>query len=114
LPRPSSTELPLAAAADGIRIAIRLIPRADADRIDGVVGVAAGGSVLKVLVTAAPVESRANEAPLRLLVREWRLSRRDLAVAAGAKSRNKTVHIIGDAAALLARLGPVLAALPRR
>jgi len=49
-----------------------------------------------------------------LLAREWRLPRRDLTFAAGAKSRSKTVLIRGDAAALLARLGPAFAALPRK
>ena len=106
--------LPLAATADGVRVAIRLTPRAAAERIDGVIDDADGGPVLKVSVTAPPVESRANDALLRLLAREWRLPQRDLTLAAGGKSRNKSVHIAGDAGALLARLGPVLAALPRR
>ena len=69
--------------------------------------------MLKVSVTAPPVDSRANEALLRLLAKEWRLPRRDLAIVGGAKSRNKIVHVAGDPALLLQRLGAALAALPR-
>jgi uncharacterized protein YggU (UPF0235/DUF167 family) len=54
-------------------------------------------------VTAPPAENRANDA-LLLLAREWRLKRRDLSIAGGAKSRNKPVLIAGDPAALMARL----------
>jgi hypothetical protein len=85
--------------ANGIRVSIRLTPRAGADRI---VGVASGA--LKIAVTALPAENRANDALLRLLAREWRLTPRDLSIAAGAKSRDKTVLIRGEPRALLARL----------
>ena len=114
MPRPSSTELPLTAAAAGLRVAIRLTPRAFADRIDGAVSDAGGNPVLKVLVAAPAVENRANDALLHLLAREWGLPRRDLALAGGGKGRNKTVLIAGDPAVLRARLEVLLAAMPRR
>ena len=114
MPRPSSTELPLTATPAGLRVAIRLTPRAAADRIDGIVSDAGGNPVLRVLVTAPAVENRANDALLQLLAREWGLPRRDLALAAGGKSRNKTVLITGDPAVLRARLEALLAVLSRR
>jgi uncharacterized protein (TIGR00251 family) len=82
-----------------VRVRVRLTPRAHADRIDGVAGTA-----LKVSVIAPPVDNRANEAVLRLLAREWRLPRRDLSIAAGGKSRDKSVQIAGNPATLMARL----------
>jgi uncharacterized protein (TIGR00251 family) len=99
---------------DGVRIAVRLTPRASGDRIEGILHDATERPVLNVSVTAPPAESRANNALLQLLAREWRLPRRDLSLAAGAKSRNKTVHVAGNPKALLARLEPLLASLPRR
>jgi uncharacterized protein len=99
--------------ADGVRVAVRLSPRAGADRLDGVARLADGRAVLQVSVNAPPFEGRANEALLRLLAKEWRLPRRDLALAAGGKSRRKSVHVAGDPAALLARLGALIARLPR-
>ena len=100
---PSSTASPLSAVAGGVRVAIRLTPRARAERIDG--GVA---GALKVSVTAPPAENQANDALLRLLARTWRLPRRHLSIVAGGKSRNKTLHIAGDPAELMARINSSL------
>jgi len=89
----------LTAAADGVRLAVRLTPRARAARIDGI-----EGGRLKVTVTAPPAENQANEALLRLLAKEWRLPRSSLSIAVGATSRNKIVHIAGDPTVLMRRL----------
>jgi uncharacterized protein len=99
--------------ADGVRIAIRLMPRGRADRLDGLAHLADGTPVLKVSVTAPPAEGRANDALLQLLAKEWDLSRRDLEVVGGKKSRTKIVRIAGEPATLLARLGAALASLPK-
>ncbi len=96
-----------------MRLAVRLLPRARADRIDGVACRADGAAVLKVAVTAPPAENRANEALLQFLAREWKLPRRDLTLVGGAKSRNKLVHIAGDPTGLLKHLGAALGDLPR-
>ncbi len=104
--------MPFAAAAGGVRVAIRLTPRARADRIDGVIRAADGAPVLKASVTAPPAEGRANDALLALLAKSWGVPRRDLALIGGAKSRNKIVHVSGDPAELLQRLAAFFAALP--
>lgn len=96
-----------------MRVAVRLTPRGRADRIDAIACLADGTPVLKASVAAPPEDGRANAALLRLLAAEWGLARRDLTLAAGAKSRNKSVHIAGDPAALAERIGAALAALPR-
>ncbi len=93
-------------------MAIRLTPRARADRLDGIVRSADGAPVLKASVTAPPAEGRANDALLALLAKSWGVPRRDLALVAGAKSRKKTVHVAGNPAELLKRLRSSLAALP--
>jgi uncharacterized protein len=90
-----------------VRVAIRLTPRARHERIEGIVG-----GTLRVSVTAPAAENQANEALLRFLAREWRVPRRDLTIAAGAKSRNKLVHVAGDPAELLRRISEAVAALP--
>jgi len=114
LARASSTELPLSVAGDGVRIAVRLTPRARADRIDGIARLADGSLVLKAAVTAPPEDGRANEALLRLLADAWKQPRRDLSLAAGAKSRNKLVHVAGDPAVLLRRIAAALTASAQR
>ena len=110
--RPTScADLPLAAAAGGVRIAVRLTPRGRANRLDGIAHLADGASVLRASVTAPPVDSRANDALLQLLAKEWGLPRRDLTIVGGEKSRNKVVHVAGDPAVLLPRLAAALAVL---
>jgi uncharacterized protein len=96
-----------------VRIAVRLTPRARADRIEGIRLDAAGRPVLRVSVTAPALDNRANDALLQLLARDWRVPRRDLAIVSGLKSRDKSVRLAGDAAATLAYLAKLLAGLPR-
>jgi hypothetical protein len=94
---------PLSADADGVRLAVRLTPRANAARIDRI-----EGGRLKIAVTAPPADNLANEALLRLLSRTWRLPRSALSIVAGARSRNKIVLIAGDPTALMARLAALV------
>ena len=101
--------LPLRPTSDGVRLAVRLTPRARADRVDGIRYAADGrAAALCVAVTAPPADNQANEALLRLLSRDWRIARRDLAIAGGHKSRDKLVSIAGDPAALIAQLTAAL------
>src|ERR1700722_13227483 len=114
--------LPLTATAAGVRVAVRLTPRAGRERIEGIACLADGKPVLKIAVAAPPADGHANAALLDLLAREWRLRRSDLAIAAGHKSRNKIVHIAGDPGILWLwlwlwlwlRLGAALAPLPQK
>jgi uncharacterized protein (TIGR00251 family) len=114
LSRLFSNDTPLAATADGVRVAVRLTPRGRADRLEGVARLSDGAAILKVSVTAPPADGRANDALLQLLAREWDVPRRDLAIVGGLKSRGKTVRVSGKPADLLKRLGAALAVLPRR
>jgi uncharacterized protein YggU (UPF0235/DUF167 family) len=48
------------------------------------VGAVTDGAVLKVQVTAAPEDGKANAAILKALAKAWRLPKSRLAIAAGA------------------------------
>jgi uncharacterized protein len=96
-----------------VRVAVRLTPRAGADRLVGVAHLADGSRILKVSVTAPPADGRANDALLHLLAKEWAVPRRDLAIVSGQKSRSKIVRIAGDPATLLKRLGAAFSALAK-
>jgi hypothetical protein len=84
------------------RIRVRLMPRAARDEI---VGWQEG--VLRVRVSAPPVDSKANDALEKLLAKALGVPKVAVGIVSGAKSRDKTVLIDGlsqdDA---LARLGP--------
>jgi uncharacterized protein (TIGR00251 family) len=103
---------PITPTRDGLRVAIRLMPRARADRLVGIVAAAEGEHAIKASVTAPPQGGRANVALLQLLARAWGLRRGELSIVAGAASRNKTVHVAGDPPHLLARLAGAIAGLP--
>jgi uncharacterized protein len=103
----------LSPARNGVRVAIRLTPRANGDRVIALAAAAGDRQVLKASVTEPPENGRANEALLRLLANTWQLPRRDLVIVAGAASRQKTVQITGDPQQLLAHLGGWIAALPQ-
>ena len=98
---------------EGVRVAIRLSPRAKTDRLLAVVAVAEGRHAIRGLVTAPPQDGRANEALLQLLSRAWRLPRASLAVIAGAATRNKIVSTAGDSRQLFTKLSDQIARLPR-
>ena len=103
---------PITPTRDGLRVAIRLSPRAKSDRLLGIIATAEGGRTVKASVTAPAQDGRANEALLQLLARAWRLPRRDFSIVAGAASRRKTVHVAGDPHQLIARLSGEIASLP--
>jgi len=98
------TPVPVRRLADGVSVAVRLTPKAGADRVDGVAEDAAGAKVLKARVTAVPESGKANAALLKLLSKSWKLPKSALSVAGGAKDRNKVVHVAGDPAALYEHL----------
>ena len=88
--------MPFTAVADGLRIRVRLTPKAASNRVQGVVCDADGTAALKVGVTAPPEKGKANAALLKLLAREWRVPKGDLSLVAGHRDRRKVVHLNGD------------------
>jgi uncharacterized protein len=87
-----------------VRLRIRLAPGASANRLVGLVAEADGGVALKIMVTAAAEDGKANAALVALLARSWHLAKSDIAIVAGATDRRKLVHIAGQPASLLPAL----------
>ena len=102
---------PITPTRDGLRVAIRLSPRARSDRLLGIVTNAEGERTIKASVTAPAYDGQANEALLQLLARTWRLPRRDLSIIVGAASRNKVVRVAGDQHQLIAKLSSEITSL---
>ncbi|MDE2485452.1 MAG: DUF167 domain-containing protein [candidate division NC10 bacterium] len=75
---------------------VHLQPKASRGAIIGEVD-----GVLRLRVTAPPVEGRANEACLRLLAKVLDLPISRLQIAAGERARVKTIRITGASADLL-------------
>ena len=71
-----------------LRFTVRLTPRASRDRVDEVID-----GILRVRVTAPPVDGAANDALLRLLASELRVPRRDVRLVSGETARRKIVAV---------------------
>ncbi len=84
----------------GLTVALKVTPRA---RKPGLLGTAEGG-VLRLAVTEPPEDGRANEAVIRLLARSLGVAPSACTLVSGAASRQKRVHVEGDAGALAAAL----------
>ena len=95
---------PVAPVADGVKVQLRLTPKAARDRIDGIAAEADGGALLKVSVTTVPEDGKANAALVKLLSKEWRVPKSAISIVQGATDRRKVLHITGEPGDLLARL----------
>ncbi len=102
---------PFSPAGDGVRVRLRVQPRARRNRVDGLVAEADGGVALKVAVTAVPEDGQANAAVIALLAKAWGLPKSAFTVVAGAADRRKIIHLQGDPARLMQALEPWLDAL---
>ena len=83
-----SNILQLRESKHGLTFDIQVTPHAASSQV---VGVQEG--MLKIKVTALPVEGAANEACIRLLAKTLALKKSQLEIFAGAKSRKKTVLV---------------------
>ena len=99
---------PFSPAGDGVRVRLRVQPRARRNRVDGQVAEADGGVALKVAVTAPPEDGKANAAVIALLAKAWGLPKSAFAVVAGAADRRKIIHLQGNPAHLMQALEPWL------
>jgi hypothetical protein len=97
-------------AADGVRLRLKVAPRAARDAILGL-RAEPDGERLAVQVTAAPEDGRANAALLRLLAKRSGVPAGRLRIVAGAAGRRKTVAAEGAPDALAAAFA-TLAAKP--
>jgi len=100
----------MTATAEGVSCAVRVHPRGKRDRICGQVG-----ESLKLELTAAPVEGRANEACIRFFSDFLKVPRSSVTIAAGTSSRNKVIRIAGiNADKLEQALAAVLGAADKK
>jgi uncharacterized protein len=53
------------------------------------------GDVLKVSLTAPPVDGKANEACIEFFAKLLKVPRSSVSIAAGQSSRNKVIRVVG-------------------
>ncbi len=98
------SDSPFETVPGGLRVALKVVPKAARAGIAGVESDAADRAALKVKVTEAPEGGKANAALVKLLAKAWKMPKSALRIVAGARDRRKTLLIEGDPAELEARL----------
>ncbi len=96
-------------APEGLRVFVRLQPKARREGIEGIVTEPDGRVALKVAVTAPPESGKANAALIALLGKRWRLPTSAIEIVGGATDRRKTLLLRGDPASLRAEISARLA-----
>jgi uncharacterized protein len=83
----------------GVRIAVRVQPRASRTEVAGL-----HGDALRIRLAAPPVDGAANEALVTFLTEHFAVGRRAVTIVSGAQSRSKVVEIAGLSAGDIRRM----------
>jgi uncharacterized protein len=105
--------LPFAPVPEGLRLFVRLQPKARRERIEAIVAEPDGRVALKVAVTAPPEDGKANVALIALLGKSWRLPKSAIEIVGGATDRRKTLLLRGDPASLQTLVSAHIATLAK-
>jgi len=95
------------ASSDGLRVRVRLTPKSSRDEIGGHEDTAEGPA-LKARVRAVPEDGKANAAIAEVLAKWLGVPKSSVTLAAGAKSRIKTLHVAGRPDELATRIADKL------
>ncbi len=95
---------PFTIEADGVRLAVRLTPRASRTALEGPVAGADGKTALQIRLSAPPVDGAANKALIAFLAGALGLRKADVTIRSGETARLKILHLSGDGPAIAARL----------
>lgn len=88
--------LPFGPADGGLRLAVRVTPRAKRSEAAGIVRDAEGRAALSVRLAAPPVEGAANKALVAFLAKELGLAKGAIRILSGEAARHKMLFIDSD------------------
>jgi uncharacterized protein (TIGR00251 family) len=88
---------PYSITETGVRLAVRLTPRAARDGAAGLVQDAEGRPALAIRLTAPPVDGAANKALIAFLAKVLKLRKADIEIRSGETGRLKILDLSGDA-----------------
>ena len=88
----------------GVRLFVRLTPKASRNAIGDVVADANGQEQLKVSVTAVPENGKANQALIKLLAKAAKWPKSSVGIVSGHTDRNKVLVISGTPTELMAQI----------
>ena len=102
--------LPFAIEDGGVRLAVRLTPRARRDAVGGVSEDAEGRPVLALRLAAPPVDGAANKALIAFLAKALAIPKSSIAIRSGETARQKMLFLAGDSEAIARKLADLVTA----
>lgn len=78
----------ISAAAGGVDIHVRVVPRASRPGLAGI-----RDNTIVVRLQSAPVDNAANEELIERVAAALRVAKRDVSIVSGEKSRSKRLHV---------------------
>lgn len=97
-------ERPWKETAGGLRLAVRVVPGAGRDHLDGIIAGADGRVALHIRLKARAVDGAANAALVDYLAMALGMRRGDVTLRSGATGRFKLIDLSGNGADLARRL----------
>lgn len=85
--------LPLVPDGDACILALHVTPRASRNAVEGVERDAEGRPWLRVRVTTAPEDGKANKAVITLLSKHWKIPASCFTLASGETARYKRIRV---------------------
>lgn len=75
---------------EAVSFRVRVVPRASRDKVAGIMG-----GLVRIQLTAPPVEGAANKALISFLSSVLRVAKRDVEIVSGQAAREKVVSVSG-------------------
>ena len=100
--------VPFSVDGEGLRLAVRLTPRARRTEAAGIVTDAEGRTALAVRIAAPPVDGAANEALIAWLAKAAGVAKSAVSILSGHSARTKMLRLAGDPEMLAARIRSLL------
>lgn len=89
---------------DGLKVFVRLSPKAKREGIEGIHTDPNGTERLKIAVSAPPVDGKANEYLIKWLAKYLHIAKSSITLISGTTDRSKTLLIVGNSDEIIQKL----------
>lgn len=84
---------PFSPFSGGVRLSVRAAPKASSERVIGLMEDANGVAWVKIALTAAPEDGKANARLIAFLAKQLKIAKSDISLIQGHTQRNKILQI---------------------
>ena len=80
-------------SSEGVKLAVRVVPNASSNEIEGWHKDETGADELKIRVTAAPEKGKANKAVIELLSKSLKIGKSKIVILQGGTGKRKKIFL---------------------